>query len=135
MNKVILLGNIANDPEMRSTAGNNPSAVARFRIAVERRWSSGNDRVTDFINCIAIGKTAEFIGKYFSKGMKIAVEGRIQTGSYTNRDGQKVYTTDVFIENAEFAEPKRAAQNAAPAATEGSFVPAGDLSDDGLPFS
>lgn len=107
MNKVILMGRLARDPEVR--AGGETS-IARFSLAVDRRFKrQGDEQTADFINCVAFGKTAEFIEKYAHKGTKFVVEGRIQTGSYTNKDGQKVYTTDVIVENVEFAESKNTA--------------------------
>ena len=108
MNKVILMGRLTRDPEVRYGGANN-SAVARFSLAVDRRFKrDGDEQTADFINCVAFGKTAEFLEKYARKGTKFVVEGRIQTGSYTNKDGQKVYTTDVVCENVEFAESKNA---------------------------
>lgn len=110
MNKVILIGRLTKDPVVRYSQGANPTAVARFTLAVERRFKSDNQDA-DFIGCISFGKNAEFIGKYFTKGMKIAVVGRIQTSSYTNNDGQKVYTTDVVIEENYFVESKSNSSN------------------------
>ncbi len=105
MNKVMLIGRLTRDPELRYTQSG--TAVASFSLAVDRRFSNQNgEREADFINCVAFGKTAEFIGKYFSKGSMIGVTGRIQTGNYTNKDGQKVYTTDVVIEECEFVTGK-----------------------------
>ena len=107
MNKVILMGRLTRDPEIRY-AQDNSLPVARFTLAVDRRFKRDNSQQTaDFINCVAFGKTAEFLEKYARKGTKFVVEGRIQTGSYTNKDGQKVYTTDVVCENVEFAESKK----------------------------
>lgn len=108
MNKVILMGRLTRDPEVRYTQGDNASAVARFSLAVDRRFKKDGEQTADFINCVAFGKTGEFIEKYGRKGTKFVVEGRIQTGSYTNKDGQKVYTTDVVVEQVEFAESKAA---------------------------
>ena len=96
MNKVILLGRICNDPEVRYSQGENAMCVARYRLAVDRKYGRTEEQTADFISCVAFGKNGEFAEKYLHKGMKIAVEGRIQTGSYTNKDGQKVYTTDVI---------------------------------------
>ena len=111
MNKVILMGRLTRDPEVRYGGANN-SAVARFSLAVDRRFKrDGDEQTADFINCVAFGKTAEFLEKYARKGTKFVVEGRIQTGSYTNKDGQKVYTTDVVCENVEFAESKNSQSN------------------------
>ena len=108
MNKVILMGRLTRDPEVRYSQGENSSAIARYTLAVDRRCRRNNDgeQSADFINCVAFGRAAEFAEKYFRQGLKVIVTGRIQTGSYTNKDGQKVYTTDVFIEEQEFAESK-----------------------------
>ena len=105
MNKVILMGRLTRDAEIRYAQGDNSLAIARFSLAVDRRYSkNAEEQSTDFINCVAFGKIAEFFERFGRKGTKFVVEGRIQTGSYTNKDGQKVYTTDVVVENAEFAE-------------------------------
>ena len=109
MNKVILMGRLTRDPEVRYSAGNNSMAVARYTLAVDRRFRRDGENNADFIGCVAFGKSAEFAEKYLRQGTKIIVTGRIQTGSYTNRDGQKVYTTDVVGEDQEFAESKAAA--------------------------
>ena len=109
MNKVILVGRLTRDPEVRYGGANN-TAVARFSLAVDRRFKRDNEPNADFINCVAVGKSAEFIEKYFKKGVKVSICGHIQTGSYTNKDGQKVYTTDVFVEEQEFAESRNASQ-------------------------
>ena len=110
MNKVILMGRLVRDPEVRYSQGENATAVARFTLAVDRRFNrnNGDDNNADFIGCVAFGRQAEFAEKYFRKGMRIAITGRIQTGSYTNRDGVRVYTTDVVVEEQEFAESKNA---------------------------
>lgn len=105
MNKVVLVGRLTRDPEVRYGGANN-TAVARFTLAVDRRFKRENEPNADFISCVAIGKSAEFIEKHFQKGMKVSICGHIQTGSYTNKDRQKVYTTDVFVEEQEFAESK-----------------------------
>ena len=107
MNKVMLMGRMTRDAEVRYTQGENSSAVARFTLAVDRRFKrQGDEQTADFISCVAFGKTAEFIEKYGHQGTKFVVEGRIQTGSYTNKDGIKVYTTDVIVEEHEFAQNK-----------------------------
>lgn len=111
MNKWIGMGRLTRDPEIRYTQGDNASCIARFSLAVDRRFNRDGDQTTDFINCVAFGKTGEFIEKYAHQGTKLVVDGRIQTGSYTNKDGNKVYTTDVVVENAEFAESKSSQQN------------------------
>ena len=109
MNKVILMGRLTRDPEVRYSQGENALAIARYTLAVDRRAARREGEATaDFINCVAFGKSAEFAERYLRQGTKIAVSGRIQTGSYTNRDGQKVYTTEVVVEESEFAESKAA---------------------------
>ncbi|MDE6890984.1 MAG: single-stranded DNA-binding protein [Lachnospiraceae bacterium] len=107
MNKVILMGRLTRDPEVRYSQGDNSMAIARYTLAVDRRFNRNNDESSaDFIGCVAFGRAGEFAEKYFRKGLKVLVTGRIQTGSYTNRDGVKVYTTDVVVEDQEFAESK-----------------------------
>lgn len=110
MNKVILMGRLTRDPEVRYSQGDNATAVARFTLAVDRRIKRDNEASVDYINCVSFGRSAEFAEKYFHKGTKIVIVGRIQTGSYTNKDGQKVYTTDIVIEEQDFAESKAASQ-------------------------
>ena len=115
MNKVILMGRLTRDPEVRYSQGDNASAVARYTLAVDRRFKrEGDGQTADFINCVAFGRSAEFAERYLRQGTKIAITGRIQTGSYTNRDGAKVYTTDIVVEEQEFAESKAAGGSAAP---------------------
>ena len=109
MNKVILMGRLTRDPDVRYSAGESATAVARYTLAVDRRFKRDGDATADFIGCVAFGRQAEFAEKYLRQGTKIAITGRIQTGSYTNREGQKVYTTDVVVEDQEFAESKNAA--------------------------
>lgn len=111
MNKVILMGRLTRDPDIRYSQGEKATAVARFSLAVDRKFKQDGQPTADFINCVAFGRQGEFAEKYFRKGTKILVTGRIQTGSYTNREGQKVYTTDVVVEEQEFAESKAATQN------------------------
>ena len=107
MNKVILMGRLTRDAEIRYSQGESSTAIARFSLAVDRRFRRDNDEQTaDFINCVAFNKTAELLERFGRKGTKFVLEGRIQTGSYTNKDGQRVYTTDVVVENIEFAESK-----------------------------
>ncbi|MEE0714930.1 MAG: single-stranded DNA-binding protein [Blautia sp.] len=106
MNKVILMGRLTRDPDVKYTAGDNPMAIARYTLAVDRRFKRENEATADFISCVAFGRAAEFAERYFRQGIRIVVSGRIQTGSYTNRDGNKVYTTDVVVEEQEFAENK-----------------------------
>ena len=120
MNKVILMGRLTRDPEVRYSAGENALAIARYTLAVDRRFRRDGEASADFINCVSFGRTAEFAEKYFRQGLKIAVTGRIQTGSYTNREGQKVYTTEVVVEDQEFAESKATSD-----ANAGSFSHAG----------
>lgn len=110
MNKVILMGHLTRDPEVRYSQGENATAIARFTLAVDRRIKRDNEASVDYINCVSFGRSAEFAEKYFHKGTKIVIAGRIQTGNYTNKDGQKVYTTDIVIEEQDFAESKAASQ-------------------------
>lgn len=147
MNKVILMGRLTRDPEVRYSQGENATAVARYTLAVDRRFTRNNDDQTaDFINCVAFGRSGEFAEKYLHKGTKIAVTGRIQTGSYTNKDGVKVYTTDVVVEDQEFAESKNASAGdggyapaprtaSAPAAAGDGFMNIPDGIDEELPFN
>ena len=106
MNKVILKGRLTRDPEVRYSTGENALAIARYTLAVDRRRRGDGESEADFINCVVFGRGAEFAEKYLLKGRRICISGRIQTGSYTNRDGQKVYTTEVVVEDQEFAESK-----------------------------
>lgn len=110
MNKVILMGRLTRDPEVRYAQNENSTAVARYSLAVDRRFKREGEQDADFIGCVAFGRAAEFAEKWLHKGSKIVITGRIQTGSYTNRDGQRVYTTDVVIEEQEFAESKAASE-------------------------
>lgn len=146
MNKVILMGRLTRDPDVRySQTANGSMAVARYTLAVDRRFKKDGETNADFISCVAFGKVGEFAEKYLHQGTKIVVEGRIQTGSYTNKDGNKVYTTDIYVENCEFAESKSAAEqngvNTVPARPNPSNVDADgfmsipdNVDDDGLPF-
>lgn len=106
MNRVILMGRLTRDPEVRYTNGVEPIAIARYTLAVDRRTKKEGEQTADFIGCVAFGKAGEFAEKYLHKGMRVLITGRIQTGIYTNKDGKKVYTTDVVIEDQEFAESK-----------------------------
>ena len=148
MNKVILMGRLTRDPEVRYFQGENATAVARYTLAVDRRFNRNNDEQTaDFINCVAFGRSGEFAEKYLHKGTKIAITGRIQTGSYTNKDGVRVYTTDVVVEDQEFAESKNASaangggyvpaerNDSAPAAAGDGFMNIPDGIDEELPFN
>lgn len=143
MNSVQLIGRLSRDPDVRYTEGG--STVARFTVAVDRRYSKDGGDTADFISCVAFERKAEFIEKWFVKGKKIGINGRIQTGSYTNKEGQKVYTTEVIVENAEFVESKNASADdaAQPHGTSGSGsadsdgfmnIP-DDVEDEGLPFN
>ena len=111
MNRVILMGRLVRDPEIRYTSGAKPMAVARYTLAVDRKFKRDGEQTADFISCVAFGKQAQFAENYLHQGMKMVVVGRIQTGSYTNRDGQRIYTTDVVVEEHEFAESKSANEN------------------------
>lgn len=145
MNKVILIGRLVADPEVKYSTGANATAIARYTLAVDRRFKrEGDEQTADFIRCVAFGKSGEFAEKWFKKGTKIVVDGRIQTGSYTNQAGAKVYTTDVVVENQEFAESKSVSQatqgnvsrnNAPQGQTMADFmqIPDGDLEE--LPFN
>lgn len=139
MNKVILMGRLTRDPEVRYTQGEQAMAVARYTLAVDRRGKN-QENSADFIQCVAFGKAAEFAERYLHKGTKIVLTGRIQTGSYTNKEGQRIYTTDVVAEDQEFAESKNAESGGiysnqpalAPQSGNDGFMPAGDDSE--LPF-
>ena len=146
MNKVILMGRLTRDPEVRYSQGDNASAVARYSLAVDRRFKRDGEQATDFINCVAFGRTAEFAERYLRQGTKLLVTGRIQTGSYTNRDGVKVYTTDIVVEEQEFAESKAASgasnttYQASPAPAPSTEIGDGFMNipdgiDEELPFS
>ncbi len=118
MNKVILMGRLTKDPDVRYSQGETANCIARYTLAVDRRFARKDDanaQTADFIQIVAFGKAGEFAEKYFKKGTKVVVTGRIQTGSYTNKDGVKVYTTDVVAEDQEFAESKNSGNNSAPA--------------------
>jgi len=108
MNKVVLMGRLTRDPDVRYSQGATPLAIARYTLAVDRRFKRDGEPTADFIPCVAFGKAGEFTEKYFRQGMRVTVCGRIQTGSYENKDGQKVYTTEVIVEEQEFAESKSA---------------------------
>lgn len=134
MNKTLLIGRTTKDPDIRYTQSEQPMTIARFNLAVDRRFKKDGEQSADFISCVAFGKTAEFIEKYVFKGTKIAVEGRIQTGSYTNNDGNKVYTTDVVVEQVEFAGSKTDSESAAKGSNDDFMNVADGLDDEGLPF-
>ena len=142
MNKVILMGRLTRDPDVRYSAGENSTAVARYTLAVDRRFRRDGDSATaDFIGCVAFGRQAEFAEKYLRQGTKIAITGRIQTGSYTNREGQKVYTTDVVVggNNGGYSAPQH--NNPAPSANTSDlgsadgFMNIPDGIDEELPFN
>ena len=146
MNKVILMGRLTRDPEVRYSAGDNSTAVARYTLAVNRRFKRDNEPTADFIPCVAFGKAAEFAEKWFRQGMQVAISGRIQTGSYTNREGRKVYTTEIVVEEQEFAESKSGDNGAAyyppkqtpppaPADSADGFMNIPDGIEEELPFS
>ena len=147
MNKVILMGRLTREPDVRVSQGEKPITIARYTLAVDRRGrSDSGGQTADFISCVSFDRSAEFAEKYLHQGTKIVVSGRIQTGSYTNKDGQKVYTTDVVIEDQEFAESKSAGANNAGAAPDGRPLPAAasadgfinlptGVEDEGLPFN
>ena len=145
MNKVILMGRLTRDAEVRYSSGESSTAVARFSLAVDRRFKrDGDDQSADFINCVAFGRTGEFMERFGRKGTKFLVEGRIQTGSYTNKDGQRVYTTDVVVEQVEFAESKASGDNSgyvpadrpSPSGAAGDgFMNIPDGIDEELPFN
>ena len=152
MNKVILMGRLTRDPEVRYSQGEQATAIARYTIAVDRRFRrDGDGQTADFIGCVAFGRQGEFAEKYFRKGTKVLITGRIQTGSYTNSEGQKVYKTDVVVEEQEFAESKSAAAGNGGDSNYAAYTPsrpepsqaAGDgfmaipdgVDDEGLPFN
>lgn len=133
MNKAILIGRLTKDPEVRYTQGAEPMAIARYTLAVDRRGKKEGEQTADFISCVAFRKAGEFAEKYLKKGMKMAVVGRIQTGSYTGRDGQKVYTTEIVVEEQEFAESKAKQE---PKTDPDGFMNIPDgIEETGLPFS
>lgn len=144
MNKVILMGRLTRDPSVRYTQGAESTCIARYTLAVDRRIKQEGQQAADFIGCVAFGKNGEFAEKYLKQGTKIVINGRIQTGSYTNRDGNKVYTTDIVVEEQEFAESKAEAeknqqQEAEPRqlseVEKNGFMSIPDGIDEELPFS
>ena len=151
MNKVVLVGRLTRDPEVRYSQGDSATAVARYTVAVDRRFKRDNEPTADFIPCVVFGRSAEFAERYFRQGMRVSISGRIQTGSYTNRDGVKVYTTEVIVEEQEFAESRaesdanrgayqnsyrQAAPAAAPSVDAGDgFMNIPDGIDEELPFN
>lgn len=144
MNRVILMGRLTRDPNVRYSQGERAIAIARYTLAVDRRGrkSQDNEQTADYINCVAFDKAGEFAEKYFRQGMRVLVSGRIQTGSYKNRDGVKVYTTDIVVEDQEFADSKGAAAGSSQGSNQSQNTDAGDgfmhipdgVEDEGLPF-
>ena len=140
MNKVILMGRLTRDPEVRySTSGDGQLAIARYTLAVDRRFKKDGEATADFIRCVAFGKNGEFAEKYLHQGTKVVIEGRIQTGSYQDKDGKTVYTTEVVVENHEFAESKRVSEengvNPPPVDSDGFMTIPDNVDDSGLPFN
>lgn len=137
MNKVILIGRLVADPEIKYTTGDKPLAVARYRLAVDRKYKKEGEQAADFINCVAFASNGDFAQKYLHKGTKIAVVGRIQTGNYTKQDGTKVYTTDVVVEEHYFCESRSSGGSVAPAQPTDSdgFMDIPDNIGDELPFN
>lgn len=141
MNKVILMGRLTRDPDVRYSQGEKATAIARYTLAVDRRFKQEGQPSADFINCLALGRNGEFAEKYLHKGTKVVVVGSWQTGSYTNKDGNRVYTNECFIENCEFAESKAAVQNSQSAEGPESmsngdgFMNIPDGIDEELPFN
>jgi single-strand DNA-binding protein len=133
MNKVILMGRLTRDPDVRWTQGQDQKCIARFTLAVDRRYKKDGEQSADFISCVSFGKTAEFAEKYLHKGTKVACEGRWQTGSYDNKEGQKVYTNDCVIEQMEFAESKKSESGQATNSGD-DFMNIPDGIDDECPF-
>ena len=150
MNKVILMGRLTRDPEVRYSSGERSMAIARYTLAVDRRGrrSEGSEQTADFIPCVAFDKSGEFAEKYFRQGMRVLISGRIQTGSYTNKEGQKVYTTEIIIEDQEFADSKNSSGGSTSSGYNESFRPSPEnassegfmnipdgVDDEGLPFN
>ena len=136
MNKVILMGRLTRDPEIRYSQGENKMAVGRYTLAVDRKYRREGEDNADFVSCMCFGKAAEFAEKYLHKGTKIIIAGRIQTGSYTNKDGNRVFTTDVVVEEQEFAESKGSADNPLPpASSSDGFMNIPDGIDEELPIN
>lgn len=135
MNKAILIGRLTSDPEVRYTQGAEPMAIARYTLAVDRRFKKDGQADADFINCVGFKRNGEFAEKFLKKGMKIAVEGSIQTGSYTDKDGNKRYTMDIVVGNQEFTESKAAfeARVGSRPDTQKEIVEVGNIDDDDLP--
>lgn len=147
MNRAIIMGRLVRDPEVKYSQGDKPTAVAKYTLAVDRKFKKDGEQTADFLNCVAFGKSGEFAEKYFCQGMRVLITGRIQTGSYTNKDGVKVYTTDIMVEDQEFADSKGANsgdgstyhQTSRPtpqSASNDGFMNIPDgVEDEGLPFN
>lgn len=142
MNRVILMGRLTRDPDIRYTSGENSMAVARYTLAIDRTTKKQDEQSADFISCVAFSKAAEFAEKYFRQGMRVLVSGRLQTSSYTNREGQKIYTTDVILDSQEFADSKGDSTEAkgkgrreANVDTDGFMNIPDGVDDEGLPFN
>ena len=139
MNKVILMGRLTRDPEIRYSQGENSLAIARYTLAVDRRFKRDGEPTADFINCVAFGRQAEHVERYYRQGLKVVVSGRIQTGSYTNKEGIKVYTTEVVVEEQEFAESMAEREHtqtpaSAPESSGDGFMNIPEGIDEELPF-
>lgn len=138
MNHVVLIGRLVRDPEIRYSQGEKPMAVAKYTLAVDRRYKRGGEPTADFIRCISFGNNAEFAEKYMTQGRKFAVEGSIQTGSYQNKDGQTVYTTDIIVNSQDFCDSKQEGSGFTGGASSDSDgfmnIPDG-VEDEGLPFA
>lgn len=132
MNKVILIGRLTRDPEVRYSQGENRTVIARYTLAIDRKYKRDGEQTADFINCVAIGRNGDFAEKYLHQGIKIAVCGRIQTGSYTNKEGHKVYTTDIVVEEHDFCERKADNGTAMQYGTQGGFPNYGRAGSDGF---
>ena len=142
MNRVILMGRLTRDPDIRYTSGENSMAVARYTLAIDRTTKKQDEQSADFISCVAFSKAAEFAEKYFRQGMRVLVSGRLQTSSYTNREGQKIYTTDVILDSQEFAdsngdstEAKGKGRREANVDADGFMNIPDGVDDEGLPFN
>lgn len=138
MNKVILMGRLTRDPEVRYSQGERSMAIAKYTLAIDRRKTQQNsDPGADFINCVAFDRAGEFAEKYFRQGLRVLISGHLQTGSYTNKDGQKVYTTDVIVESQEFADSRRDGSGAGSRGSkDDDFMNIPDnVEEEGLPFN
>lgn len=139
MNKIILMGNLTRDPEIRYTQGENALAIARFSLAINRRFAKQGDTEVDYFNCTAFGKQAEFIEKYFRKGSRMLVSGRVQNDNYTNKNGEKVYSVQIIAEEIEFAERKGSGQTSGgapePGEASNDFMDLPTGVEEGLPFN